>query len=108
MKVLKDQGNLNSILLVIAELKKEDEYHKTISELIKKLGLKEDIAITGYLEDQQVSNNLKITDFVILPFTDGVSPKNGSMLAAVQEGKKVITTRNKEFNEKYRKFILYR
>ena len=100
MKVLKDQGNLNSILLVIAELKKEDEYHKTILELISKLGLKEDVVITGYLEDIQVSNNLKMTDFVVLPFTDGISPKNGSMLAAVQEGKKVITTKNKQFNEK--------
>lgn len=100
MKYLKNKNMLKSKLLILGELKEKDEYHRFILKTIKELNLTDNVIVKGYLENDEVANNLRICDFVALPFVDGVSPKNGSMLAAIQEGRKVITTRGNNINEK--------
>lgn len=99
LKNLKDDNKLNSLFLILGELDKNNQYHKSILDMIDKLGLKEDIIVTGYLKDYEVADLLSLVDFVVLPFVDGVSPKNGSLLAAVQEGKKVITTKGQNLSD---------
>ena len=93
MQQLKKDRNLNSILLMITEFNDNNEYHQSLLNLIEELNLKNDIIITGYLKDKDVADYLATCDFIVLPFVDGFSPKNGSMISALQEGKIVITTK---------------
>lgn len=105
MKMLKDKNKLNLVFVLIAEINKLNKYHHQLLKLIDDLGLKDNILITGYLNEQEVSNYLKISDFVVLPFTDGFSPKNGSVLAALQEGKIVITTKSKLLKQHFNNLL---
>lgn len=95
---LKKEGVLNSKFLIIGDLDKNNKYHLSILELINKLNLIDDVSVTGYLPEHEVANYLSITDFIVLPFEDGLSPKNGSFLASIQEGKAIITTKRKTGN----------
>lgn len=92
IKHLKDAGKLKSKLVVIGELKESDEYHKKVLEKIREYNLDNDIIVTGYLKDS-VGDYLKASDFAVLPFYYGVSVRNGSFLAAYQEGIDIITTK---------------
>lgn len=69
------------------------KYHKKIISLIKQLNLENDIRITGYLEDSQVSNEIKKVDIAILPFDDGISLRRGSFLTFLTHGIPIITTK---------------
>lgn len=101
MKKLKEKDNLNAKFLIIGELNKYNKYHEELLKLIEDYDLHEDIVITGYLDDNEVADFLSISDFVLLPFKDGFSPKNGSAIAALQEGKNVITTKSKYLEEDF-------
>lgn len=92
IKHLKDAGKLKSKLVVIGELKESDEYHKKVLEKIREYNLDNDIIVTGYLKDS-VGDYLKASDFAVLPFYYGISVRNGSFLAAYQEGIDIITTK---------------
>lgn len=93
MNVLKNNNNLFTKLLLIGELDKNNVYHEYLLNLIENYNLNDYIQITGYLEESKVADYLSISDFCILPYTDGLSIKNGSFLAAYQEGLPVITTK---------------
>ncbi|MGL5416402.1 MAG: glycosyltransferase [Clostridium sp.] len=95
MKKLKDKNELKTKFLIIAELNEKNEYHKKLLEQIKEFELEDWITITGYLEANKVGEYINDTDYFALPFVNGYSPKNGSMLAALQENKIVITTKAK-------------
>ncbi|MGL4873343.1 MAG: glycosyltransferase [Clostridium sp.] len=95
MKKLKDEKKLETKFLIIAELDKNNEYHSKVLSLIENLGLEEWVIVTGYLEAEVVGGYIKATDYFVLPFVNGYSPKNGSMLAALQENKIVVTTKAK-------------
>lgn len=72
--------------------KYEGEYHKKVLEKIREYNLDNDIIVTGYLKDS-VGDYLKASDFAVLPFYYGISVRNGSFLAAYQEGIDIITTK---------------
>jgi glycosyltransferase involved in cell wall biosynthesis len=80
------------VFLVIGELNESDNYHKKLKNMIIDLELQDEVVITGYLPKEDVGNYISITDMMALPFVNGVSSRNGSFLAAIQENKSVITT----------------
>ncbi|WP_368236396.1 glycosyltransferase [Clostridium perfringens] len=85
----------NIRLLILSELSKENEYQKKIIDMIEHYDLNDKILITGFINSSdEVSKYLKITDLSILPFRDGVSERNGSFLAAYNQGLPIITTSN--------------
>ena len=47
---------------------------------MEELGIKDNVEITGFLEDEKdVADLLKISDVCVLPFTEGVKKRNGSL-----------------------------
>jgi|GEM_PF-4862636 len=88
------QLNINFIIIFICELNDTNSYQKSILNLIKESDLEENVIITGYLDALEVSFYLSICDFVIYPFEDSISTKSSSVLAAMLQGVKVITTTN--------------
>jgi len=96
IKELKDKGMLSTKFLIIGELNIENQYHNSIINLIEELMLKDDIFITGYLRKEEVAKYLSASDFAIFPFVEGLSYKNGSLLAAYQEKLPTITTKPKD------------
>lgn len=85
----------NSKLLFINELNENNEYHKTLLDLIDKLQIKDKVAITGLLDDEaDVADLLSLSDVCVLPFVNGVKTRNGSFLAAYNQKIKVVTTSN--------------
>jgi len=95
LKRLNDKNKLKTKLLIIGELDRNNEYHKFILNLIDDLKIKKYIYITGYLDKNDVGTYIRCTDYMILPFINGLSTKNGSFLASLQEGKYVVTTKRK-------------
>ena len=97
---IKIKTELKIKFLMIAELNSTDAYHKMLLNMIAEYNLEDMVYITGYLEDMEVSKYISLCDVLVFPFKNGFSPKNGSVLAALQEGKKVITTspvRNQQY-----------
>lgn len=80
-------------LLFINELNKENEYHKTLLDLIQELGIKDRVIITGFFDDsREIADMLSASDVCVLPFVNGLKKSNGSFLAAYNQKIKVITT----------------
>lgn len=96
MKELKECGELHCKFLVLGELNKEDPYHSYLLDLIESYNLNNEVKVTGYLRDKMVADYLNASDFAVLPFEGGLSPKNGSFLAAAQEGLPVVSTKPRE------------
>ena len=78
-----------------------EEYLKSCLVLIKKENycllendLNDNIMITGYLESDKVGNYFKLSDAALLLYKNGISVRNGSMLAAYQENIPVITSKS--------------
>lgn len=87
----------NVKLLLIGELKADNEYHQKLRNLIEELNIKDKVEITGFLEDEKdVADLLKISNVCVLPFTEGVKKRNGSFLAAYNQEIPVVTTSKKE------------
>ena len=93
---LKNENKLKSLLLIIGEFNSEkcpQELFDELQNIIKNNELEDYIYITGYVEDLEVGDYLKASDATVFLFKNGVSVRNGSMLAAQQEGRTIITTR---------------
>lgn len=67
-------------------------YAQQIDAQIERLGLAPLIHRTGYLDDAAVSGYLSAADVVALPFADGASYRRGTLMAALQHGRAVVTT----------------
>lgn len=83
----------NAKLLFINELSMQNEYQKTLLDLIDKLQIKDKVVVTGLLDNpEDVADLLAISDVCVLPFIGGVKTRNGSFLAAYNQKIKVVTT----------------
>lgn len=60
--------------------------------LVRQLELGGRVVATGYLEPDAVSAHLLACDVVALPYEDGASFRRGSLLAAFEHGRPVVTT----------------
>ena len=82
-------------LLFIGELDSNNEYQKSLLDLIEKLEIKEKVILTGFFEDEKdVADLLEISNVCVLPFVEGVKTRNGSFLASYNQTIKVVTTSN--------------
>lgn len=93
---LKKEGKLSTMLLIIGEFNSEKcpvELFEELQNIIEKNQLREYIHVTGYIDATHVGDYLKLSDAAVLLFKNGVSVRNGSMLAAQQEGLRIITTK---------------
>ncbi|MEQ1876034.1 MAG: glycosyltransferase family 4 protein [Bdellovibrionia bacterium] len=68
--------------------------HREIKALAEKLRLSEHVQFKGQLEAREVSKFLAGCDFAILPYTDGASPRRGSLQACLGMGIPTISTRS--------------
>lgn len=96
MAALRADGKLQTRLLIIGEFndqKCSPEYFATLQQIIADNNLGDYIHITGFIAKEQVGDYFRCADAAIMPFKGGVSVRNGSMLAARQEGVKIITTK---------------
>lgn len=92
-------------LLLIGELNSSSPYHEKILRLASDARWNGKVFITGFLNDKEAADYLRISDACIFPFRDGAGVWNTSIQAAVKNGCRVITTtkdlpQNKE-NIKY-------
>ncbi|HEY0069010.1 MAG TPA: glycosyltransferase, partial [Chloroflexia bacterium] len=65
-----------------------------LSELALQLGVESSLVWTGYLEPGEVSAALLSADMAVLPYADGASFRRGSLLAVLEHGLPLVTTRN--------------
>lgn len=59
---------------------------------IDRLGLAERVHWTGFLPPERVSAYLAAADLMVMPYHDGVSPRRGTLMAALAHGRPLITT----------------
>lgn len=80
-------------LLLITKLNETDSYHQSLLDKIaraKEEGAK--IHVTGYQDNEKVSQLLQEADYFILPQTIPLTGKSGTAIAAVDHGLTVIST----------------
>jgi glycosyltransferase involved in cell wall biosynthesis len=93
-KVLMHEYNLNFKLIVIGGgVSDASEYIQEQKKLVQKFGLSNYVLFTGRIESNSVSELLNASDVVILPFTSGVSDRRGSLMAALDHNKAIVTTK---------------
>ena len=92
MAELKGSERLSTKLLLVGELDPANGYQAEALNLIKGLGLTDDVITTGYLPAENVGLYLRAADYALLPTDHGASVRNGSFLAAYQEGIEVVTS----------------
>jgi glycosyltransferase involved in cell wall biosynthesis len=66
--------------------------------ILPALASDERVRFAGYLEPEGVSQWLQSADILLAPFTDGISARRGSALAAMAHGLPVVTTRGHLFD----------
>ena len=94
LRYLKGIDKLKTKLLIVGDLQENDTYQKEVLQYIKDNCLENDVYITGFLPMNEVGNYLAASDYACTLFKNGVSIRNGSFLACVQEGIPVITTKS--------------
>lgn len=99
MKELKDESKLNSMLLLIGKINNENKYQAHIKRLVEEYGLNGYVEELGFVPATSVGNYFRCSDGAVILFEKGVSPRNGSFLAAVQEPIPVITTESRQIKQ---------
>lgn len=95
MAELKRENNLKSRLVIVGDFSQErcgKELYSELTDIIKENGLEDNITVTGYIEGN-VGDYFRASDSAIMLFSNGVSVRNGSVLAGQQEGVKIITSK---------------
>jgi glycosyltransferase involved in cell wall biosynthesis len=82
----------NDRLVLICELDPHDSYQASIICLAESKKWKGKCTVAGYVEEQEAASILASADAVVLPFIEGATPRNGSLLAARLQGTFVVTT----------------
>lgn len=73
-------------------------YLEDIREEISEKGLDDRIHWTGFIPEKRVSAWLKTADMMVLPYQDGVSTRRGSLMAALNHGRAIVSTQAKQIN----------
>lgn len=68
------------------------EYHKQVWEWIEQYGLKDDVEVTGYISDEEVSVEIQKSQIATLLYEDGLTLRRGSFLAFLAHGIPIVTT----------------
>ncbi|ACZ38100.1 MAG: glycosyltransferase [Sphaerobacter thermophilus] len=66
------------------------DYHRTLRERLARSSVPS--TVTGHLEPRAAAEALAALDLVVLPFCQGASLRNGTLIAAVRAGAPVVTT----------------
>jgi glycosyltransferase involved in cell wall biosynthesis len=77
-----------------------DELSREVPDLLDWLA--NDVDVTGPLEAGDAANRLATQDFLVSYFSDGVSGRRGSLLAALCEGLPVVTTWTEQSDDVFR------
>jgi glycosyltransferase involved in cell wall biosynthesis len=72
-----------------------NRYHAKLNRLIGRLNLNQYVAWAGYCSREEVSRYLCSSDICVQIYSDGVSFRRGSFLAALNHGLPIITTVHK-------------
>ena len=73
-------------------------YLEDVKEEITAKGLDDRIHWTGFIPEKRVSAWLKTADMMVLPYQDGVSTRRGSLMAALNHGRPIISTQAELIN----------
>ena len=68
------------------------EYHEQVWKWIEEYGLKDCINVTGYISDEEVSEEIQHTQIATLFYEDGLTLRRGSFLAYLAHGIPIITS----------------
>ena len=94
---LKRKEKLYSLFMIIGDFYAVNRdmqiYQQQLKEIIKNEKLEKYVYITGFQQDNCVGDFLCASDAAILLFDNGVSARNSSFLAVIQENIPVITTK---------------
>jgi hypothetical protein len=98
---LKTKHNVPAKFLIIGKLVENDPTVAEVKNAIVRYGLEEDCIITDYLDSAAVADHLSILDFAIQIYQKGLSPRNASFLAALNQNIKIITTAGDFYSPEY-------
>lgn len=97
LAALKANGRPVALLVMGDRLGASDPTNRAYAERVEalavELGIADSVHWTGYLPEAELSRALRSTDLCALPFTEGASYRNGTLLAALSNGVPVVTTR---------------
>jgi glycosyltransferase involved in cell wall biosynthesis len=79
-------------LLMACDFQPNDDYHKSLLDKIKTMGIESYITIMGFLPEVQLASILAASDVAVLPFRDGGGPWNTTIDGAIAQGTFVLTT----------------
>lgn len=100
MKLLSEQGLEVKLLLVGGTTGSSDAtnlgFANAIHAQIEQLNLGGKVIETGFLPPEDVSAHLLASDICVLPYRDGASFRRGSLMAALEHGLCLVTTRPAE------------
>lgn len=60
---------------------------------IEALGLGGRVHWTGFVDDTRVATFLSAADMIVMPYRDGASTRRGTLMAALAQGRPIVTTR---------------
>ncbi len=78
--------------LLIGAIDRGSHQARALEEEIRNRGLTEKIEWTGSLTPEAAAARIAACEVLLLPFTDGASPRRGSLQACLAAGKALVTT----------------
>jgi glycosyltransferase involved in cell wall biosynthesis len=82
----------NSLLLIASDFNRGDEYHKSLLDMIRDLGIESRVKIMGFMPDDELARILAVSDAAVFPFRDGAAVWNTSIDGAAAQGVFILTT----------------
>jgi glycosyltransferase involved in cell wall biosynthesis len=82
----------NAQLLMACDFQPNDDYHRSLLDKIKTMGIGPHITIIGFLPEVQLATILAASDAVVLPFRDGGGAWNTTIDGVIAQGTFVLTT----------------
>ncbi|MEQ1742443.1 MAG: glycosyltransferase [Candidatus Nitrotoga sp.] len=82
----------NAQLLMACDFQPNDDYHRSLLDKIKTMGIGSLITIMGFLPEVQLATILAASDAVVLPFRDGGGAWNTTIDGVIAQGTFVLTT----------------